>query len=221
MLRILIPALFIFCSCAGMDSRDLDKTVSENTVLKRKVTLLERENSVIRRENNDTASLLKKSDASLEKTESDFSAFKIKYAEETKLLNNKYDNYKKRSELQIKENDGRIKLLTEQNSLLEKTLTERVKTLSEEIRKNTEKFNAEREKMKKDFAKSESEFLKKLEGEHSIAEARDKEISELKQSVAALTEKIKNISVPTPKPETSTAPAASPSPAPSAAPQKE
>jgi hypothetical protein len=187
---VLICFSVFLVSCTSMNSFEKDRIVSENTVLKRKMELLERENGVIRRENTDTAAALKGSEATLEKTRSDLAAFKKKYETDTVLLNNKYDNLKKSNDLQQKQNAERIKLLTDQNALLEKDLADKVKALAEENRKNTEQFNADREKMKKDAAKRESEFTKIIESQKSANEAKDRQINDLNETIRKINEQL-------------------------------
>ena len=161
-----VPVIIAVCaltiSCATTSSQEKDRLISQNKLSGKKILLLERENSILKNETAQTRENLHTVEAHLEKVESDNSVLKKKYNEDTALLNSQIANIRKQNEIIKKENDEKIRMLTELNVSQEKKFTGEISRLNAEMKLMGESFGNERETLKKDFAHKESEYQIKL-----------------------------------------------------------
>jgi len=164
----LISALFalFFLSCASVSlssGTSIDEKIqAENRILKKNLTLALRENSVIKDENigiKDENTHLK---SRIKLLESEIESLNKKHAEETNLLNRKYDNLSRKNEILEKESSTKIQQLTQINKSLEEKLSSEITRLTDESRKQEERFNRERLDMETVFAGKEMEYRKEI-----------------------------------------------------------
>lgn len=183
---------FVTVHCATIGFGGHDDYIAANKIKEDRILQLERENSVIKKENSDILRQLKQSEAQLERISSDKDALQNKYNADIKEMNNKLDERKKAEEILIQENNRKIAALMDLSRATEKRITDDLAKKNEELKKAFDSFSAEREKMKTDFAHAESDYKGTIAEKDIQLNDRDRIIRELNDRIAEIQEEIKN-----------------------------
>lgn len=163
---VIFLCLLLLVSCRSViisDERNLNEQIkAENRIMKQNLTLVIRENRVLKDENiqyKDETGRLK---TRIKLLESEMGSLKKKYDHDAALLNEKYDNLNKKNMILEQESSSKIQELIAVNKSMEENLGGEIKTLNENIRKQEEKFNKDRAAIETDFSTRELEYQKQL-----------------------------------------------------------
>jgi|GEM_PF-5243189 len=164
---IIIINMFIIVSCSKsliIKDRKKNETIrAENSLLKKKTIMIERENTVLEIDNIFYKKKISDKNAEIEKIKADCQSLKKKNSEEILLLNRKYDNLYQTNKILKKDSTDKIKKLTILNKEIEDSLSNEIKRLNITIKKNHDKFNSEREVLKKRSSEKEYAFNRRIE----------------------------------------------------------
>jgi hypothetical protein len=191
--RIIIPAiitLFTAAGCTTATTQERDRLISQNKIYEKRSLLLERENSVLKHESSQVIQNLHSAEAHLEKAEADIIILRKKYDADTAILRSRADVMATQNALLQKESSEKISQLTEQNREREKKFSEDIQRLNNEIKTLSETFASEREALKTEFARREFEYSGKINRLDSEILEKDRKITSLEESSAALALKI-------------------------------
>lgn len=158
--------LLLPVSCRSViisDDRNLNEQIkAENRIMKQNLTLVIRENRVLKDENiqyKDETGRLK---TRVKLLDSEMGSLKKKYDQDIALLNEKYDNLNKKNMILEQESSSKIQELVAVNKAMEEKMGGEIKTLNENIRKQEEKFNKDRAAIETAFSTRELEYQKQL-----------------------------------------------------------
>jgi len=167
------PPYLIICVCCVLlfscstinlspDVNALEQAKAENRVMKQNITLVVRENSILKEENIQYKSETGKLKAKVKLLESEIQSLNKKHEQDIALLDEKYDNLNKQNQILIQESSTRIRELTDTNKEIEERMTKEITRLSGNIRDQEEKFNNERAGIETAFSAKEQEYQKEL-----------------------------------------------------------
>lgn len=184
----LTAALFLaaaaFASCSTINVgryADLNEHLkAENSLVKKRLTLIERENSIYKSENIQYKMDLAQQTAKSEKREGELRSLEDKYRKDVALWEGRHRNLLEKNAILEKESSEKLKELTELNRNLEARLSGEIKRLNEETKRREDAWGKERETMKKESAQREFALAKELEELKKSAAEKEKEISSLK-----------------------------------------
>lgn len=163
---VIFLCLLLPVSCRSViisDDSNLNEQIkAENRIMKQNLTLVIRENRVLKDENiqyKDETGRLK---TRVKLLDSEMGSLKKKYDQDIALLNEKYDNLNKKNMILEQESSSKIQELVAVNKTMEEKMGGEIKTLNENIRKQEEKFNRERAAIETAFSSKELEYQKQL-----------------------------------------------------------
>ncbi|HDP80762.1 MAG TPA: hypothetical protein ENN21_07960, partial [Spirochaetes bacterium] len=152
---------FLFLSCAttnGVKSREYNERLkAENSLMKKRLALLERENDVLKTENLQYKKNLQQLEAQVEKLRADLASLTEKYTKDIALHEAGRRNLEEKNAILEKESTEKIQELTRLNRELEKKLGDELKRLNEQMALQAAGFNKEREAFKTESARREFE----------------------------------------------------------------
>ncbi len=158
----IIISTFTIVSCSKsliIKNRKEDEIIrAENSLLKKKTVMIERENSVLEIDNIFYKKKISDKNAKIEKIRANSQSFKKKMSEEVLLLNKKYDNLYQTNQILKKDSTDKIKKLTTLNRETEEFLSNKIKKLNIIIKKKHDIFNREREALKQKLSEKEYAF---------------------------------------------------------------
>jgi chromosome segregation ATPase len=162
---ILIFLLFL-SSCSSVnispDGNVNEQLKAENRIMKNNLTLVVRENSVLKNENIQYKDNNNKLKARAKLLESEIVSLNKKHEQDIALLTEKYENLSKKNFILEQESSTKIQELTTVNKALEEKLSGEITLLNENMRKQDEKFNKERAAIETAFSSKELQYQKEL-----------------------------------------------------------
>jgi chromosome segregation ATPase len=178
--------IFTICifSCSSMTKSKClelnDNLTSENTLMKKKITLMEREGGVLKEENLLYKRDLQQRMAEVEHLVNEIKSLKDKYDNDTALWNSRYLNIVDKNKILEKESSEKIREMSELNRQLEVKLGDDIKRLTGEMAARVKASAKEIELIKSQFAAREFTLLKEIEEFKKQISSRDAEIASLK-----------------------------------------
>ncbi len=189
---IVFTALAVALSCATMDTGKQkeygERLRAENSLMKKRLVLLERENGVLKQENLQYKKDLQQLGARFEKLEADLASLNEKYRTDIALRDAQNRNLAQKNAILEKESSEKIKELTAVNKEMETRLSAEIRSLNEQMARQKEAFNKEREALKQESAKKEFELSTEIGALKKNLAGRETEVAALKtlQSEAAV-----------------------------------
>ncbi|TAL32187.1 MAG: hypothetical protein EPN93_16355 [Spirochaetes bacterium] len=192
-----VCAAALAAGCATMGTADRDALTdglrSENALMKGRITLLQRENSVLKDETSVRRKEAGEQRSRIERLEADIQALKTQFARDIELRETRTKALEQQNEVLKKESSGKIQELTRLNGEIQKTLESELKRLNEEIAKNSAAWNGERESMKNEGARKELAFSKEIDTLRKESSQKDEEIAAGKTARAEQDARIKKL----------------------------
>jgi chromosome segregation ATPase len=189
---LLIVAMCISCvATAKKDEDPLDSRImAENSSIKKRLPLIERENDVLRKENHQHRIKTLALETQIRNLELELA-----------FLGEKYNNDMDRGEMQIKdlqltiqkiekESSERIESLIALKAALEKKLARKVRALNKKIVAQKKAYHLEREQTLKENAKRESSLSSQIEALKKNVETKDMENAALKKANSEISKKL-------------------------------
>lgn len=188
----LILALCISCvTPVKKDEYPLNSRImAENSSIKKRLPLIERENDVLRKENHQHRTKILAQETQIKNL-----------GLELAFLGEKYDNDTTKAQMQIqdleltiqeieKETTARIKSLGALNAALEKKLARQVQSLNKKMAAQKKSFHLEREKIMKENAKRESSLSSRVDTLKKTVAAKEMDIASLKKANGEISKKL-------------------------------
>lgn len=193
---VLICAWAVSCSTTLnlKNAGSNEQLKAENSLAKKRLTLLQRENAVFKDENLQHKKEIEDSRARIEKLNADIESLKNKYQKDISLRDSQYQNLMQKNAIQEKESSRKILELTQLNQKIETDMGNSIKLLHEENSKLKETFNRDRENMRNESTKKEFALLKEMEELKKFIAARDAEITSIKTAQKELSIKLEDAS---------------------------
>ncbi len=195
--------LFVVPSCATYihaDGRgEIEKIKSQNHIIRNRLILIERRNSIVEEENIARIREIQEKQAQYENLAAEKKALLEKSASDMHLMNEKYRNLEEKSRILEKESSRKIQDMALLNRNLEGTLGSKILMLNEEIKKRELNFGNEMERIKKEHARNvyelsiKAEELKKtISNDDDIIHSLDLDLSELSGRIKKLSGELMN-----------------------------
>lgn len=185
--------LFIICgltACATVEGKDYarlnERLNAENRLMKNRLAMLERENSVYRDENLQYKRDLQQLRASIEKLQGDLASLNEHYKKDIALRDGQLQSLTQKNEILAKESSQKIQELTQLGRDIELKLGNEIKRLNEEMARQQGAFNQEREAVKNENARKEFDLGKIIDDQKKLIIAKDTDNASLKTQNSAL-----------------------------------
>ena len=172
-----------------------DRVLAENSQMRKRLPLVERENDVLKKENRRYKAKTEQLTATLEKLTGDLADLQEKYQKDMALNEERTSTLQGEYAVLANASADRISELDALYADLEIKRKEEIKGLNEQMAMQKSAFNKEKDAYSQEFAKKESELSGALGQAQSELEAKKLEISALQSSYDEISMKLKDVSV--------------------------
>ncbi len=171
----------VSCAAVSGPARDAleDQLQAENRLIKKNSELALRENEVLKTENANCRSEVKKLHEVLQQIQADLDALNQKYAQDMEKANEAYQNLCEHFSALEMESDKKIRTLTESNASLEKKLSDEASRFNQLLKEQKDAFLSEKNMLQTEY----EEKIKTLEIQLALFR---KESEEKKQHIELL-----------------------------------
>jgi len=184
MKQMIVSCVLVSVSCASVGGASYQQLAeqlkSENSLMKGRLVLLQRENHVLRNENLLGKKEIQNLGARIEKLAADIESLREKHRGELALKEGQIQDMLKKNEILRQESSQKIQELMQLAKDIELRLGNEAKRLGAELSKQQESFNGEREKLRTEAAGREFALSKEIEALKKAIAMRDGEIAGLK-----------------------------------------
>jgi len=197
LLLVTLAALLSVSSCGDLVANSRSTTVdewlkSEHSLMKKRITFLERENAVLANENSDHVEEIEQLKATVALLQSELGSWKAKYLQETESLTAELRDLLEQKASFENETAERIQELEAIQDGDRRRSEAEIETLNEQLRQQREAFNLERENMRNEAAKKQASLAQRIEGLGKDLTSRDAVIESLKTLNEELSRKYEN-----------------------------
>jgi chromosome segregation ATPase len=191
-MALLLLVLCVGCTASvkAEDPFSNGRLLAENSILKKRLPLIERENDVLGKENLQYRSKINELTLRIKQLESELAALDAKYATDTAADAEKIQNLQQSIESIEKENAVRTEQLQAMNSALEKKRTQEVQALHEQIAKQEESFHRERDHLVQENAQREAKLSNELDGIKKTLNNKELELSSYKLAIGEISTRL-------------------------------
>lgn len=169
-----------------------DRIMAENSQMKKRLPLIERENDVLQQENLQYKAKVQQLEATIEKLNADMVAMGEKYEMDMALNEEQFRSLQEKFGLYEKES---IQTIQELNKLHDELIAKRnqeLKSFNEKIAAQLTSFNQERDKLKQDYASMELTLSSKINELNDAIKDRDTQIASLKTANEEISQGLEN-----------------------------
>ena len=196
-LLISVASLLTVSSCGNLGANSKSASVdewlkSEHSLIKKRSTFLERENSVLAKENVDHMEEIEQLKAKIALLQSEVGAWKTKYLQETEALTAELRALVEQKASLENESGQRIQELEAIHDSERQRYEAELETLNEQLHRQREAFNLERENMRNETAKKQAALDQRIEGLGKDLASRDAMIESLRTLNEDLSRKFEN-----------------------------
>ncbi len=186
-LAVLACVGMLACSSSGKNGTAplAEQLRAENSLVKKRLVLAERENAVVKDENLQCKSDGRQLAARVEKLTADIAALEDRYRKDIALRESQYQTLQQKNAVLSKESSEKIRELSELNRSTESKLGGEIARLNDEIRKLQESFTKERETVRNDNAKRELSLSREIEALKQLVADKEAEAASHKTALAA------------------------------------
>jgi chromosome segregation ATPase len=180
-----IGLLLLSCTAAIEEGKQpLDnRFLAENSMMKKRLPLLERESEVLKKENRQHRATIQKLDEEKNQLSEELISLNELYTKEKTASGEEIDNLHDTIEKIEKENSESIGALVAHNKNLEAKRAEEVAALGEQIERQKEAFTQERDRIIQDNAKRELDLSTQLAVLQKTLDPKEMEIPSLKLAI--------------------------------------
>jgi chromosome segregation ATPase len=183
-----IATALMSCISAGQTG-ELDtvgRFRAENSLMKNRITLIERENDIFKQENLQYRFNTQQLQARVEKLDLDLSALREKYDVDLTTRENQIRSLEDRIVALQNGYEERIRSMTELNKAIQEKLGKQVTELSEQVALQKRAFSAEKEKIMQESAKKEFSLSEEIVALTKETEVKTAQIESQKMTLAEL-----------------------------------
>ena len=184
MKQMIVACVLVSVSCASVGGASYQQLAeqlkSENSLMKGRLVLLQRENHVLRNENLLGKKEIQNLGARIEKLAADIESLREKHRGELALKEGQLQDMLKKNDILRQESSQKIQELMQLAKDIELRLGNEAKRLGAELSKQQESFNGERERLRTEAAGREFALFKEIEALKKALAMKDGEIAGLK-----------------------------------------
>jgi len=185
-----LSVLVLFIACTANVKKDdqpfNNRLSAENSMMKKRLPLIERENDVLNKENLQHKAKIQDLETQMRHLGLELTCLREKYANDMAKAEEQISSLQETIQKIETESDQRIEALNALNKALETKLAREVKTLNEQIEMQRAAFNQEREQIKQENAKRESNLVSQLNDLKKTIAPKELEISSLKKAITEI-----------------------------------
>lgn len=167
--------------------------MAENSQMKKRLPLIERENDVLEQENLQYKARVRKLAATIEKLRADLATLNEKYARDIALSEERFQNLQDRYEKLEAESDQAIATLTASYEALQEKRNREQKDFNEKIALQQTSFNQERDELKQNYATQELSLQSEISKLKSALGTRDEEVKVLNTTNLEISQKLSEV----------------------------
>ena len=167
-----------------------NRLYAENSDMKRRLPLVERENDILKTENFQHRKKIKELEDNIKKLVSDLEALTERYNKDMAAEQDRILSLQETMEALEMENTEKIQALNLINKGLEEKMTRKVKALNGQMLKQKESFSHEREQLINENSQRESALSGQLDDVKKTLKTRELEISSLKIAISEISSKL-------------------------------
>lgn len=196
-LPVTLAALLTVNSCGSLAAHSERGSVdewlkSEHSLIKKRITFLERENSVLAKENTGQAEKIRELQAKIALLQSEVGAWKAKYLQETETLTAELSDLLEQKTSLETESAQRIQELEAIRDGDRQRYEAETEILNQQFNRQREAFNLEKENMRNEAVKKQAALAQRIEGLDKDLAARDATIESLRTLNEDLSRKFEN-----------------------------
>ncbi len=188
--------ILIMCiSCATPSIRTGEQHINsrllaENSMMKRRLPLIERENDVLRKENFQHRAKIQDLETKIKKLDSELTLLGEKYVNDMAAGEEQIGNLQETIQKIVKERTKRIDALLALNTALEKKMAREVQALNEQIAVQKSAFGKERDQIVRENSERELNLSAQIADLKKNLDTKDLEISSLKIAIREISAKL-------------------------------
>jgi chromosome segregation ATPase len=190
-------ALYLLVLClactAGVKTEDpfsSGRLLAENSILKKRLPLIERENDVLGKENLQYKNKIKELGSRIKQLDLELTALNVKYANDMAAGAETVRNLQQSIENMEKENAARMEQLQTLNTELEKKRVQEVQAITEQIARQKETFKQEREHMVLENAQHASKLSDEIDELNKTIKNKDLELASYKLAIGEISARL-------------------------------
>jgi chromosome segregation ATPase len=159
---------------------------AENSMMKKRLPLIERENDVLKKENLQHRTKIQELENRIQELDSGLKSLNEKYTKDMAAEAEQISNLKETLQMQEKDSNAKIEALVDRNKALEDKQVKEVQVLKEQIAVQKEAFGRQREQIIQENAARESKLTIQLNDLQKTVEAKGMEVSSLKLAISEI-----------------------------------
>jgi chromosome segregation ATPase len=167
-----------------------DRFFAENSVMKKRLPLIERENDVLKKENHQHRTRIQELESRIKELDLELASLSEKYAGDMATAEEKIDTLLVAVQTLEAEGSAKILELNSLNTALEEKRAQEVQALNEQITTQKNSFRLEREKMIQEYAQRELNFSTQLGEMEKSLDTRELEVLSLKLAIGEISTKL-------------------------------
>ena len=190
-------ALFLLVLCVACtaavkteDPFSNSRLLAENSILKKRLPLIERENDVLSKENSQYRSKINELESRIKQLDLELATLNTKYANDMAAGAEEVRNLQQSIENIEKENAARMEQLQAMNTDLEKKRVHEVQALTEQIARQKASFNQEREHVALENAQRASKLSAEIDNLNKAIKNKELELSSYKLAIGEISARL-------------------------------
>ena len=190
-------ALFLLLLCVACttavktdDPFSNGRLLAENSVLKKRLPLVERENDVLNKENSQYRSKIRELESRVKQLDMELTALNVKYSDDMAVSAEAIRRLQQSIESKEKESAARIEQMQSLNAVLEKKRTQEVQALNDQITSQKESFTRERELLILENGRRTTQLSDQLEDLKKTIKDKDLELSSYKLAIGEISTRL-------------------------------
>lgn len=190
-------ALLTTASCGNLAASPAMGSVdewlrSENSLMKKRITSLERENAVLAKENTDQLKMLRNLQAKILALQSEVGDWKVKYLGETETLSGELRDLQEAKASLEEESAEKMQELEAVHESDRRRYEAEIEMLNQQLSRQTEAFDRERESIRSETVKEKGDLARRIEDLGKDIASRDALIESLRNLNEDLSRKYEN-----------------------------
>ena len=190
-------ALFLLVLCVACttavktdDPFSNGRLLAENSVLKKRLPLVERENDVLSKENSQYRSKIRELESRIRQLDLELTALNGKYSDDMAVSAEAIRRLQQTIESKEKESTATIEQMQALNAVTEKKRTQEVRALNDQIASQKENFNREREHIILENAQRAALLSDELEDLKKTIKNKELELSSYKLAIGEISTRL-------------------------------
>lgn len=191
-IALFLMVLCVACTAAVKtdDPFSNGRLLAENSVLKKRLPLVERENDVLSKENSQYRSKIRDLESRIKQLDLELTALNAKYADDMAVSAEAIRSLQQSIESKEKESAARIEQMQTLNAASEKKRVQEVQALNDQIAGQKESFNRERERLVLESAQRATQLSDELDDLKKTLKNKELELSSYKLAIGEISARL-------------------------------